>query len=122
VRWTDRCRVPYSCPVPSSTARLARADAGSNFIYYFRDPSGTFSEYYSDMDCVPEDQVWTPETFEGAMPVALTLLPTLRATGERVTILAAGKCVAPCRRAVLRWARRGKICPLYQEGGARDVR
>jgi hypothetical protein len=28
-------------------------------------------------------------------------------TGERVTILAAGKCVAACRRAVLRWARRG---------------
>jgi hypothetical protein len=44
------------------------------------------------------------------------------ATGERVTILAAGKCVAACRHAVLRWARRGKICPLYQEGGARDVR
>lgn len=29
-------------------------------------------------------------------------------TGERVTIVAAGKCVAACRRAVLRWARRGK--------------
>jgi hypothetical protein len=43
-------------------------------------------------------------------------------TGEHVTILATGKCVAACRRAVLRWARRGKICPLYQEGGARDVR
>ena len=43
-------------------------------------------------------------------------------TGERVTIVAAGKCVAACRRAVLRWARRGRICPLYQEGGARDVR
>src|SRR5438105_4625729 len=37
-------------------------------------------------------------------------------------IVVAGKCVAACRRAVLRWARRGKICPLYQEGGARDVR
>jgi len=45
---------------------LGRHHAGSNFFYYFRDPSGTFSEYYSDMDCVPEDQVWTPETFEGA--------------------------------------------------------
>jgi hypothetical protein len=40
-------------------------------------------------------------------------------TGERVTTLAAGKCVAPCRRAVLQWARRGKIYPLYQEGGSR---
>jgi len=45
---------------------LGRHHAGSNFFYYFKDPSGTFSEYYSDMDCVPEDQVWTPETFEGA--------------------------------------------------------
>ena len=45
---------------------LGRHHAGSNFFYYFRDPSGTFSEYYSDMDCVPEDQVWTPETFQGA--------------------------------------------------------
>lgn len=45
---------------------LGRHHAGSNFFYYFKDPSGTFSEYYSDMDCVPEDQVWTPETFQGA--------------------------------------------------------
>jgi hypothetical protein len=36
-------------------------------------------------------------------------------TGEHVTILVTGKCVAACRCAVLRWARRGKICPLYQE-------
>ena len=39
-----------------------------------------------------------------------------------VTILVTGKCVAACRRAVLLWARRGKICRLYQDGGARDVR
>jgi catechol 2,3-dioxygenase-like lactoylglutathione lyase family enzyme len=45
---------------------LGRHHAGSNFFYYFKDPSGTFSEYYSDMDCVPEDQVWTPETLQGA--------------------------------------------------------
>jgi catechol 2,3-dioxygenase-like lactoylglutathione lyase family enzyme len=45
---------------------LGRHHAGSNFFHYFRDPSGTFSEYYSDMDCIPEDQLWTPETFEGA--------------------------------------------------------
>ena len=45
---------------------LGRHHAGSNFFYYLKDPSGTFSEYYSDMDCVPEDQVWTPETFQGA--------------------------------------------------------
>ena len=45
---------------------LGRHHAGSNFFHYFKDPSGTFSEYYSDLDCIPEDQVWTPETFEGA--------------------------------------------------------
>jgi catechol 2,3-dioxygenase-like lactoylglutathione lyase family enzyme len=46
---------------------LGRHHAGSNFFYYLKDPSGTFSEYFSDMDCIPEDQVWTPETFEGAL-------------------------------------------------------
>jgi catechol 2,3-dioxygenase-like lactoylglutathione lyase family enzyme len=45
---------------------LGRHHAGSNFFYYLKDPSGTFCEYYSDMDCVPEDQAWTPEVFEGA--------------------------------------------------------
>lgn len=46
---------------------LGRHHAGSNFFYYFRDPSGTFSEYYSDMDCIPEGHAWTPETFQGAL-------------------------------------------------------
>jgi hypothetical protein len=44
-------------------------------------------------------------------------------TGEHVTMLAAGKmhCRVPeCGHTVS--APRGKICPLYQEGGARDVR
>ncbi|MDX6741569.1 VOC family protein [Actinocorallia sp. A-T 12471] len=45
---------------------LGRHHAGSNFFWYLRDPSGMFSEYYSDMDTIPEDQPWTPETFEGA--------------------------------------------------------
>jgi len=35
---------------------------------------------------------------------------------------AAGKCVAAGRRPDLRWRRRGTVHPLYQEGGARDVR
>ena len=49
--------------------------------------------------------------------------PQPEVTGEHVTILAVGKCVAACRSAVLQWgAPRGKICPLYQEGGARDAR
>lgn len=24
------------------------------------------TEYYADLDCIPEDQLWTPEVFEGA--------------------------------------------------------
>jgi hypothetical protein len=45
---------------------LGRHHAGSNFFWYLKDPAGNFSEYYSDMDCVPEDEIWTPEVFEGA--------------------------------------------------------
>jgi catechol 2,3-dioxygenase-like lactoylglutathione lyase family enzyme len=45
---------------------LGRHHAGSNFFWYFKDPAGNFSEYYSDMDCIPEDQLWTPEALEGA--------------------------------------------------------
>lgn len=45
---------------------LGRHYAGSNFFWYFRDPAGNFAEYHSDMDCIPEDAIWTPETIEGA--------------------------------------------------------
>ncbi|HEV2638845.1 MAG TPA: VOC family protein [Actinocrinis sp.] len=45
---------------------LGRHYAGSNFFWYLKDPAGNFSEYYSDMDCVVEDQLWTPEDLEGA--------------------------------------------------------
>jgi catechol 2,3-dioxygenase-like lactoylglutathione lyase family enzyme len=45
---------------------LGRHHAGSNFFWYLKDPAGNFSEYYSDMDCIVEDQLWTPETLEGA--------------------------------------------------------
>ena len=45
---------------------LGRHYAGSNFFWYLKDPAGNFSEYYSDMDCIPEDQLWTPEDLEGA--------------------------------------------------------
>jgi hypothetical protein len=40
--------------------------AGSNFFWYLKDPAGNFSEYYSDMDCIIDDQLWTPEELEGA--------------------------------------------------------
>ncbi|MCP2281005.1 VOC family protein [Nocardia amikacinitolerans] len=45
---------------------LGRHHAGSNFFWYLKDPAGNFSEYYSDMDCIIDDQLWTPEAFEGA--------------------------------------------------------
>ena len=40
--------------------------AGSEYFWYLKDPARNFSEYYSDMDCIPEDQLWTPEDLEGA--------------------------------------------------------
>jgi hypothetical protein len=45
---------------------LGRHYAGSNFFWYLKDPSGNFAEYHSDMDCIPEDALWTPEILEGA--------------------------------------------------------
>ena len=45
---------------------LGRHYAGSNFFWYLKDPAGNFSEYYSDMDCIAEDQLWAPEVLEGA--------------------------------------------------------
>jgi catechol 2,3-dioxygenase-like lactoylglutathione lyase family enzyme len=45
---------------------LGRHYAGSNFFWYFKDPAGNFAEYHSDMDCIPEDAIWTPEVLEGA--------------------------------------------------------
>lgn len=44
---------------------LGRHHVGSNFFWYLRDPSGTFAEYYSDLDTILEDQLWQPEVFEG---------------------------------------------------------
>jgi len=45
---------------------LGRHYAGSNFFWYLKDPAGNFYEYYSDMDCIVDDQLWTPEDLEGA--------------------------------------------------------
>ncbi|MGW3149520.1 VOC family protein [Streptomyces sp. NPDC001177] len=44
---------------------LGRHHAGSNFFWYLKDPAGNFSEYYSDMDCIPEEELWQPEVFDG---------------------------------------------------------
>jgi catechol 2,3-dioxygenase-like lactoylglutathione lyase family enzyme len=37
---------------------LGRHWIGSNYFYYLRDPAGNFSEYYSDMDEILDDQLW----------------------------------------------------------------
>lgn len=46
---------------------LGRHFIGSNFFWYLRDPAGNFSEYYSDMDTITEDQLWTPGTWEPSL-------------------------------------------------------
>ena len=45
---------------------LGRHYAGSNFFWYLKDPAGNFSEYYSDLDTIPADEVWKPGVLEGA--------------------------------------------------------
>lgn len=44
---------------------FGRHYAGSNFFWYLKDPAGTFSEYYADMDQITEDDLWTPQVCEG---------------------------------------------------------
>ena len=45
---------------------LGRHYVGSNFFWYLRDPAGNFSEYYSDLDCILDDQLWEPGVVAGA--------------------------------------------------------
>jgi catechol 2,3-dioxygenase-like lactoylglutathione lyase family enzyme len=42
---------------------LGRHHIGSNFFWYLKDPAGNFSEYYADMDCIVDDQLWSPEVW-----------------------------------------------------------
>ena len=44
---------------------FGRHYAGSNFFWYLKDPAGTFSEYYADMDQITDDDLWKPEVCEG---------------------------------------------------------
>src|SRR6202035_4291055 len=46
---------------------LGRHFIGSNFFWYLRNPAGNFSEYYSDMDIITDDQLWTPGTWEPSL-------------------------------------------------------
>lgn len=45
---------------------LGRHHIGSNFFWYLKDPAGNFSEYYSDMDCILDDQIWQPGDWNDA--------------------------------------------------------
>jgi catechol 2,3-dioxygenase-like lactoylglutathione lyase family enzyme len=45
---------------------LGRHHIGSNFFWYLKDPAGNFSEYYADLDCILDDQLWDPTVIEGA--------------------------------------------------------
>ena len=44
---------------------LGRHHVGSNFFWYLKDPAGNFSEYYSDLDAIVDDQLWTPGVWDG---------------------------------------------------------
>jgi catechol 2,3-dioxygenase-like lactoylglutathione lyase family enzyme len=46
---------------------LGRHFIGSNFFWYLRDPAGNFSEYYSDMDSIADDRLWTPGIWEPSL-------------------------------------------------------
>jgi len=45
---------------------LGRHHIGSNFFWYLRDPAGNFSEYYSDLDCIVDDDLWRPRVWDEA--------------------------------------------------------
>ncbi len=44
---------------------LGRHFAGANYFWYLRDPAGNYSEYYAEIDVIPEDSDWQPESHEG---------------------------------------------------------
>jgi hypothetical protein len=43
---------------------LGRHHVGSNSSGT-SDPAGNFAEYYADMDCILDDQLWKPQVWEG---------------------------------------------------------
>lgn len=44
---------------------LGRHYLGSNYFWYLKDPAGNFSEYYSDMDVILDDDEWVAGMWEG---------------------------------------------------------
>ena len=45
---------------------LGRHHIGSNFFWYLKDPAGNFTECYADLDCIVDDQLWTPGVWDAA--------------------------------------------------------
>lgn len=58
---------------------LGRHHIGSNFFWYLRDPAGNFTEYYADLDCIVDDELWEPGVFEGPKSLAAWGPPVPRA-------------------------------------------
>ena len=52
---------------------LGRHFIGSNFFWYLRDPAGNFSEYYSDMDAITDDQLVDAGHVGAVAPCALRM-------------------------------------------------
>lgn len=50
---------------------FGRHFVGSNYYWYLRDPSGSFVEFYSDMDVIDDDEAWERE---GRTPVTSELI------------------------------------------------
>lgn len=44
---------------------LGRHYLGSNYFWYLKDPAGNYSEYYSDMDVILDDEEWQAGMWEG---------------------------------------------------------
>ncbi len=44
---------------------------GSNLFYYFRNPSGGHVEYYADMDCIANPELWEAGEWDPKSPEAL---------------------------------------------------
>lgn len=71
---------------------LGRHWVGSNYFYYFRDPSGHSSEYFSDMDRITEDEAWKPEVhgeIGGILWADQNLAPSLISPDDLAELMAA---------------------------------
>lgn len=45
---------------------LGRLHVGSSFLWYLKDPAGSFSEYCSDLDCLVQDALREPGVWQGS--------------------------------------------------------